>query len=119
MLNCENLFEKTATIPAGAAVTEIVPTNGMSLVAIICPPAWTSAVLRANAGIGPAAVTPVVSRDGVAQDITVTPSAYVPFPLSDAVYGPYLQLHSCDTSGVDVNQAVAATFTLLFRKLFS
>jgi len=119
MLNCENLFEKTATIPAGAAVTEIVPTNGMSLVAIICPPAWTAAVLRANAGIGPAAVTPVVSRDGTAQDITVTTSAYIPFPLADSVFGPYLQLRSCDTSGVDVNQVAAATFTLLFRKLFS
>jgi len=119
MLNCENLYDKTVTIPSGAAVSDVIATNGMSLVAILCPAAWTAAVLRANAGLTAAAMAPVIGRDGAAQDITVTASAYVPFPLTDAVFGPFLQLRSCDVNGTDVNQAADRTFTLLFRKLFS
>lgn len=114
-----NLYLEQVTIPAGTAVSEPIATQGMALVGIIMPGTWTAAALGFKACVSgnPSNLLPVYDSGGNPITCLASTSRYIAFPMTDAMFGPYLQIASVTTATVTaVNQVAEAVILLLFRR---
>jgi hypothetical protein len=114
-----NLYLEQVTIPAGTAVSEMVATQGMALVGIIMPGTWTAAAIgfKACASGNPSNLLYVYDSGGNPITTVVSTSRHVAFPMTDALFAPYLQIASVTAGSVTaVNQVAAAVLLLLFRR---
>lgn len=117
-----NLFLQKCTIANGASKSEYIATQGMALVGIMMPAAWTAADIGYEASWDKDKFNPVYGNGGIASTTVATASTYIAFPQSDAAFIPYLKLTSVAAGGGSVtpaNQGAERTIYLLFRKLFS
>lgn len=117
-----NLFARKVTIPNGAAVSEMISTQGMALVGIIMPGAWTAAALGYQTCISgnKADLLSVYDAGGNAATTLAAASTHIAFPTSDAIFTAYLAITSvtaATTTGV--NQGAARDIILLFRNFLS
>lgn len=119
-----NMFLRQVTIPSGASVSDLCPTQGMALVGIFTDRAgWTAAAIgyktcwSGNAG---ELVTMYDGSGGYEQTLVSTDAAsagvFIAIPQTDTLFAPWIQLTS-RTAGTDnaVNQGAARTLTLIFR----
>jgi hypothetical protein len=120
----DNLSAQQVTIQNGAAVSEMIATQGRALIGIFTDAfGWTDAAigykscfsgnpndLKTVYDSGGNYLQTKVSTDAAADQI------FIAFPQSDVVFAPFLQLTS-RAAGTDnaTNQAAARTLTLLFR----
>ncbi len=114
-----NLSALKVTIPNGGSATEMIPMQGKSLVAIIMPAAWTASALQYYAALSPSSTDLKVVKDtstGNLMQTLVAADDWIAFPLSDAVFTPFLQLVSVTATTVTpVTQGAARDIILLLR----
>jgi hypothetical protein len=118
-----NLRLEEVTIPAGASLaTEMIATQGMAIVGIIMPAAWTTADIGYNACASGNAgeLQPVTDAGGNYITTAVSASKSVAFPQTDAIFWPFIQISSVQTkSATAVTQSAAAVVQLLLRKFLN
>ncbi len=117
-----NLNAQSVTIPAGAAVSERISTQGRALVGIIMPGTWTAADIGYQACLSgnDGDMRNIYDSGGAAMTTPVGVNRHVAFPTPDAIFVPYLRLTSVITVTVTpVNQVAAATIILLFRSFLN
>lgn len=119
-----NMVAQSVTIPAGTAVSEMIATQGMSLVGLIMPAAWTAANIAFAVCVTGNAndLQQVYSNGGQPEYAVVAASHPVAFPTPDALKFPFLQILSVagPTDNVTpVNQVAAAKLILVFSKYLS
>lgn len=119
-----NLVLRKVTIANGVSKSEMIATDGMALVGIFMPAAWTAADIGYEIGWDGNQLDTfaVYSGSGIASTTVATASTFITFPATDSFYGPFLKLTSVAAGGgsvTPVNQGAARDLLLLFRKLFS
>jgi hypothetical protein len=119
-----NVVAIQTTIAASASISEMIPTQGMALVAIIMPGTWTAAALafKVCTSGNKTDLQFLYNNAGGAERSLAAASETILFPVPDASFFPWLQVVSVDaTAGsvTPVNQNAARTLVLLFRKYLS
>lgn len=118
-----NLFAWAATIPSGAAVSEMFPTQGYAVVGILMPSAWTAAALQFYSCLTGNQADLLPLKDGttaVYMQTLVAASDDIAFPNPNAIFRPFLQLKSVTAGGVvAVNQGADRTIIVILRKFLS
>lgn len=119
-----NCFMRQVTIPSGASVSELCPTQGMALIGIFTDPAgWTAAAIGYKtcwSGNLSELVTMYDSAGGFEQTLVSTNAAaagvYISIPQTDTLFAPWVQVTS-RTAGTDngVNQGAERKLILVFR----
>ncbi len=114
-----NLTAQKVTIPASGSASELIPMQGKALVGLVMPAAWTAAAIQYYASLTPALGDLKVVKDtstGNLMQTLVAADDWIVFPLSDAVFTPYLQLVSVTATTVTpVAQGAARDIILLLR----
>lgn len=113
-----NLFAQQVTIPNGAAVSEVLCTQGKALIGIRMPTSWTAAAIGYKVGISGNPSFFVSAKDSGGNFITTIAAgaSYIAFPESDQIFAPYLQITSVTAATeTPVNQGADRILTLLFR----
>jgi len=110
------------TIPNGAAVSEMIATQGAAIVGLLMPAAWTAAALGYKACLSGHAADLKTVKDqatGTLLQTLVVADDWIAFPLTNAIFAPFIQLASvtaATTTGV--NQGAARDITLLLKPNF-
>jgi hypothetical protein len=103
----------TLTIQSGAAVSNVLDMNGWSLLAIITPAAWTTAVLSFQSAVASDGTFYPVDDDQTEYALSaVSASRWVRFQLPDSLSFPFFRLGS-GTFAIPVNQAADRALTLI------
>jgi len=118
---------QTATIASGAAISEMIPTQGRALVGIFTPAAWTAAAIGYKVGWSgnDAEMYNAYDSSGNLEQTKVSTDAaaasvFIAIPTSDAIFAPYIKLTSVTAaSTTGVNQDAARTLVLVFRTFLS
>ncbi len=120
----QNLSLQKCTISAASSginqgLSEPINSAGKALVGLIMPAAWTAAAIQYYASITPNQDDFKVCKDtttGNFLQTLVVADDWVVFPLSDAIFAPYIKLKSVTAGGVNaVTQGAAREIYLLFR----
>ncbi len=114
--NCENLWGMSVTITAATGLAEAVSTQGQALVGILMPAAWTAAKLGFDASLDNITYRTAYDNNGGYEQSTAEASAFICFPISDAIFAPFIRLKSVDASNVAVAQGADRTLILVFRR---
>lgn len=118
-----NLFWQIVTIVSGASATEVIQTNGLALVGIVMPSAWTAADIAFKSCMSgnPNEMQQLFDSGGNPEKTAAAASHNIAFPSSDALFVPFLQLVSVSTSDdtTPVTQGADRTLKLLFRNYLS
>lgn len=122
--NPQNLIAQSVTIVSGASVSEMISAQGLALVGVVMPAAWTAAAIGFKACLtGNIADLQTVYDAGGNPEGAVAAAVQgttIAFPSSDALFFPFLQIVSVTAgTATGVNQDADRTLILLFRRLFS
>ncbi len=114
-----NLFGLEVTIPNGAALSEVFAVQGLAIVGLFMPAAWTAAAIGFKIGNNNRAADCVSVYGAGGDPMTtgvLTAATYVAFPASDAIFGPFMQIASVTTLTVTgVNQGADRVLLLVVR----
>ncbi len=117
------MFVRYVTILSGDSVSDPIATDGMALVNISMPSAWTAADIGYKGsweGLNAAEFFNVYDGFGNAQTTVAAASTDIAFPLTNAVFTPFIKLTSVATGTVTpVVQGGDRKITLIFRKFLS
>jgi len=113
-----NLVAQKVTINT-TGNSEMIATQGMALVGIFMPASWTAAALGYKVGWNGKDLNMQVMESGGGTPVTTVADAdtFVPFPMPDAAFVPFLQINSVTVNTATlVTQGAARELILLFRK---
>lgn len=114
-----NFFGMEVTIPSGSSLSEVFCPQGMAVVGVFMPAAWTAAAIGWKCGNGQRAEDQVFvhSAAGVPSTTSaLTAGTYVAFPTMDALFGPFMQVASVTAgSSTGVNQGADRVLLLVLR----
>lgn len=114
-----NLSAQKCTIPSGGSGSEIIPLQGKAIVGLIMPATWTAAAIQYYAGLSMTPSQLKVVKDQTTGNLLQTLVAaddWIIFPLTDALYAPFVQLVSVTPASVTpVTQGAAREIILLLR----
>lgn len=118
-----NLRAICVTIPNGAAVSQMFPTQGDAIVGLLMPAAWTAAALQFYGCLSGNPIDLLPYKDAttaVYMQTLVAASDLIAFPNPDALFCPFLQLKSVTAGGVvAVNQGADRQVIVLLRHFLS
>lgn len=115
-----NMVVQQVTILNGASKCEKTAPQGMALVGIQMPAAWTAADLGYEASWDNNVFFPVYSGGGIASTTPAAASTFIAFPTADAIFAPFIKVTSVAAGTVTpTNQGADRVLYLIFRRLFS
>ncbi len=112
--NCDNLFHEDVTIAANASNASPFFTAGSAIVGIFMPAAWTDAKIGMEAS--PDGINWYTAKNITLEQATVEASIFIPIPIPEAIFAPYIRLKSVDAANAAVNQTAARTLTLVTKR---
>lgn len=120
----QNMSVRYGTILSGASATDLISTDGMAPVGIIIPSAWTAADLGYKLNWDGQINDSLTAFDGFGTAMTTVAAAnsWIVFPLSNAVYAPYMQITSVAAGGgsvTPVTQGADRKILIIFRRFLS
>lgn len=119
----DNLRAQQVTIASGASASEMIPTQGMALIGVLMPSAWTAANIGYKACLSgrPNDLVTAYDGGGIVLQTPAAASRFLAFPLTDAIFAPFLQIVSVDPADgtTPVNQGAERSVVLLFRRFMN
>jgi hypothetical protein len=102
------------TIANGASLATAVDLGGATVVGIVMPAAWTTAVVTLSASVDGTTYNDVTDSAGTEVSIAAAASRYIPINPATLPGLQYVKVRS-GTSGAAVNQGAARTLYLVTR----
>lgn len=102
------MVTRTATIAAGASLSDAIEIDGSALVGIVMPATWTAANLTVQMSHNDSTFNNVYDEVGTEKAIVVSTSRYILLNPADYIGCNSLKVRS-GTAGTPVNQVAAAS----------
>lgn len=112
--SCDNLNHYDATIAINASASTALFTAGAAVVGILMSAAWTAAKLGVEVSLDGARW--VTAKNVTLEQASAEADIFIPIPIGDAIFTPFIRLKSVDAAGAAVNQAAERVLTVVTKR---